>query len=98
MIGFLGLDDYWFRYEWQARGTGHIHCIIWIRDSLAMGARTAEQQEAFVQYWNEKVTAVNPNSTRPPDARNPASLPFIHICNTDEQVAALMNRFQMHAV
>jgi hypothetical protein len=24
-------------------------------------------------------------------------LPFIHICNTDEQVATFMNRFQMHA-
>ena len=97
MTSFLGLDDYWFRYEWQARGTGHIHCIIWMRDSPAMGARTPEQREAFAQYWNEKVTAVNPNSTRPPDARNPASLPFIHICNTDEQVATFMNRFQMHA-
>jgi len=62
-----------------------------------MSAKTPEQREAFAQYWNEKVTAFNPNSTRPPDARNPASLPFIHICNTDEQVAALMNRFQMHA-
>ncbi|OAQ58434.1 ATP-dependent DNA helicase PIF1 [Pochonia chlamydosporia 170] len=97
MTSFLGLDDYWFRYEWQARGTGHIHCIIWMRDSPAMGARTPEQREAFAQYWNRKVTAVNPNSTRPPDARNPASLPFIHICNTDEQVAIFMNRFQMHA-
>ena len=98
MTSFLGLDDYWFRYEWQARGTGHIHCIIWMRNSPTMGARTPEQREAFAQYWNEKVTAVNPNSTRPPDARNPASLPFIHICNTDDQVAAaLMNRFQMHA-
>ena len=47
--------------------------------------------------WNEKVTAMNPNSTRPPDVRNPASLLFLHICNTDEQVAAVMNRFQMHA-
>ncbi|KAK8912380.1 ATP-dependent DNA helicase pfh1 [Metarhizium anisopliae] len=62
-----------------------------------MGARTSEQREAFAQYWNTKVTAVNPNSTRLPDARNPASLPFIHICNTDEQVAVFMNRFQMHA-
>ncbi|KAF5133825.1 hypothetical protein E5D57_004452 [Metarhizium anisopliae] len=62
-----------------------------------MGARTPEQREAFAQYWNKKVTAVNPNGTRLPDARNPASLPFIHICNTDEQVAIFMNRFQMHA-
>ena len=97
MTSLLGVDDYWFRYEWQARGTGHIHCIIWMRDSPTMGAKTPEEREAFAKYWNEKVTAFNPNSTRPPDARNPASLPFIHICNTDDQVAALLNRFQMHA-
>lgn len=97
MTSFLALDDYWFRYEWQARGTGHIHCIIWTRDSPTMGARTTEQREAFARYWHEKVTAVHPNRTRPPDARNPASLPFRHICNSEEQVAAFMNRFQMHA-
>src|SRR4029077_9452475 len=26
---WLGYDDYWFRYEWQVRGTGHIHCLVW---------------------------------------------------------------------
>jgi hypothetical protein len=54
------------------------------------GVGFAEQREAFSQYWNQKVTAVNPNSSRPPDARNPVSLPFIHICNTDEQVATFV--------
>jgi hypothetical protein len=27
---FLGFTDYWYRFEWQARGSGHLHCLLWI--------------------------------------------------------------------
>ena len=27
---FFGYTDEWSRYEWQARGSGHLHCLFWI--------------------------------------------------------------------
>lgn len=24
---FLGFADYWYRFEWQARGSAHLHCL-----------------------------------------------------------------------
>lgn len=97
MRPFLKIDDYWYWYEWQARGTGHIHCIIWMKSAPKMCTKTAQDRERFAQYWNDKVTAVNPDLLRQPDARNPASLPFIHIFNTNDQLSAFMNRLQQHA-
>lgn len=26
----FGFTDFWYRYEWQARGSGHIHMMAWI--------------------------------------------------------------------
>jgi hypothetical protein len=27
---YLGYSDYWWRYEWQVCGSGHVHCLFWI--------------------------------------------------------------------
>ena len=62
-----------------------------------MCIKTAEDRQKLARYWNDKVTAINPNGLRKPDARNPAPLPFIHVFNTKDQLAAFMNRLQQHA-
>lgn len=28
--------DYWYRYEWQHRGSAHVHGFLWIHGSLNM--------------------------------------------------------------
>jgi ATP-dependent DNA helicase PIF1 len=94
----LGITDHWYRYEWQARGTGHVHAVIWMKDAPKMGAKTVEQREAFAVYWNKKVTAFVPFLGQQPDPRNECSLPFISIANTQRQFTALMNRVQGHLI
>lgn len=93
---WLGYDDYWFRYEWQFRGTGHIHCLVWIEKAPEMDMSTEESRAKFSRYWDEYITAQNPDPYRRPDSRNPAALPFVAIANTEDQFAALLNRLQMH--
>jgi hypothetical protein len=93
---WLKYDDHWFRYEWQVRGTGHIHCLVWIEKAPKMDMSTEESRAEFARYWDEYITAQNPDPYRRPDARNPASLPFVAIANTEDQFAALLNRLQMH--
>ena len=38
----------------------------------------------------------NPNSSRPPDARNPTSLAPADVANTPDQFAAFLNHLQVH--
>lgn len=93
---FFGITDSWYRYEWQARGTGHIHCIIWIESAPKMAPKTVDERDEFAKYWNDRIVAFHPDPMRPQDNRHPCSLPFVDIANSHDQVAALLNRVQRH--
>jgi ATP-dependent DNA helicase PIF1 len=93
---FFGYTDEWSRYEWQARGSGHLHCLFWIPSAPPLDVTTAEARAQFAQYWGMKITACNPDQLRPPDVRNPASLAHKDVANTADQFAAFLNRLQLH--
>ena len=70
----LGFADWWDRFEWQARGSGHLHALFWIPGAPPLNVETEEARTTFAQYWGAIITALNPDPLRLPDARNPASL------------------------
>lgn len=41
----LGVIDYWYRYEWQHRGTAHVHGFLWLQDSPYMDKLDWENNE-----------------------------------------------------
>jgi ATP-dependent DNA helicase PIF1 len=94
---YLGVTDHWYRYEWQHRGSGHIHCLLWVTDAPPLDPSTDRARAEFARYWGERVTAWNPDPARLPDVRNPASLPTTDVANTADQFAALLNRLQQHS-
>ncbi|KIX03828.1 uncharacterized protein Z518_07381 [Rhinocladiella mackenziei CBS 650.93] len=89
---FLGFTDSWHRFEWQARGSGHLHCLFWIPTAPPLDCEIDDVRAAFAQYWGARITAWNPDPLRLPDARNPASLALVDVANTANQFAALLNR------
>ena len=32
-VGVLGVTDYWMRFEWQHRGSPHVHGLAWLPDT-----------------------------------------------------------------
>ena len=71
----LGVVDFWYRYEWQERGSGHIHGFLWLKDApnpddidwnllKEHNHIIPEDQEVkmrdFVSFWGGIMTAVNP--------------------------------------
>src|SRR6267154_6179425 len=94
---FFGYTDEWSRYEWQARSSGHLHCLFWIPSAHPLDVTTAEARAQFAQYWGMNITAWNPDQLRLPDARNPASLARKDVANTADQFAAFLNRLQVHS-
>lgn len=93
----LGFADSWDRFEWQARGTGHLHTLFWIPTAPALDQETDAARAAFARYWGEVITAWNPDALRLPDAGNPAALASADVANTADQFAAFLNRLQMHS-
>ena len=88
--GVLGTSDYWFRFEWQHRGSPHVHGLAWhpdapdVKQALADSEETsAAAKEALIQYVDKIVSTTNPAvlpdgsnvNEAPPPKTNP------HICN-----------------
>ncbi|CAG8983615.1 hypothetical protein HYALB_00004637 [Hymenoscyphus albidus] len=93
----LKFTDHWDRFEWQARGSGHLHCLLWIPPAPSLDQESDTAREAFAGYWGELITAWNPDPLRRPDLRNPASLHPTDVANTSDQFKALVNRLQKHS-
>ena len=93
----LGFADYWYRFEWQARGSGHEHCLFWIPSAPSMNCGTDESRAEFARYWGARITAWNPDPLRSPDVCNPVSLAWADVANTADQFAAFLNHLQMHS-
>jgi hypothetical protein len=93
----LGFTDDWERFEWQARGSGHLHCLFWIPTAPSLDQDTDEARAAFARYWGEYITAWNPDPLRLLDLRHLSALAFTNVTNTADQFTAFINRFQKHA-
>jgi len=90
-VNVLGAVDYWFRFEWQHRGSPHVHGVAWFREapdvekllSTKDDAEFLDAVEKIISYADNLVSTVNPAiSPDASDAHN-APLPKIkpHVCN-----------------
>lgn len=75
LIPLLGVAHFWYRYEWQEGGSGHIHGFLWLKDApnadeidwdvLKMPDTVIppEQEEKmcnFTTFWGDIISATNP--------------------------------------
>ena len=88
-VGILGATDYWLRFEWQHRGSPHVHGLAWlpnapdIQHTLESLDYNTTALEGVVSHIDGLVTTMNPailndgsnESQAPPPQTNP------HICN-----------------
>ena len=88
--GVLGASDYWFRFEWQHRGSPHVHGLAWLPDApdVKQALATSEEtsgaaKQALIQYVDKIVSTTNPavlpDGSNVDDAPPPKTNP--HICN-----------------
>ena len=89
-VGVLGATDFWLRFEWQHRGSPHVHGLAWLPDApnveqvLASSATgTDAAKEALIQHVDRIVSTTNPavlpDGSNLDDAPSPKTNP--HICN-----------------
>lgn len=86
-IGILKAKDYWLRFEYQHRGSPHIHGVAWLQDApdveSVLQADDPLVQAELIKYIDRTVCTINPAvlndgsniSNAPPPQINP------HICN-----------------
>ncbi|KAK3921567.1 LOW QUALITY PROTEIN: putative LRR receptor-like serine/threonine-protein kinase [Frankliniella fusca] len=95
LVPFLKVLEYWFRFEWQMRGVGHVHGVLWVHDApKIVNFETISE--------TEKVQVIDYFSMEPPDcnyvktANHPCRLKVSEVQDKNEDIAALVNTVQRH--
>lgn len=85
--GILKAKDYWLHFEYQHRGSPHVHGVAWLEDAPdveeVLSSEDPSAHQELIQYINRTVTTINPAIL--PDGSNIADAPLPktnpHICN-----------------
>ena len=89
-VGVLGPTDCWLQYEWQHRGSPHVHGLAWLADApnveqvLASSSdNSSRAQQEFFKYVDQIISTINPaillDGRNAVDALSPQNDP--HICS-----------------
>ncbi|CAI6350977.1 unnamed protein product [Macrosiphum euphorbiae] len=96
----LNIVDFWFRYEYQYRGSPHVHMIIWIAnapDVRLLDSATFDQIQHYIQFYDNLVSAINPLPSQPPAEKHPSRLKRTEVTlDNPVQLAELLNRVNHH--
>ena len=90
LIPKFGVEDYWFRYEFQGRGSTHVHGFVWARGNGVpnvddLNFELQPHRDLLVAYWSRHIHAVNPEPDRrapPPGSRSTINLGPAEVQNT----------------
>ena len=111
-VGILGVTDYWMRFEWQHRGSPHVHGLAWLPNApdvtqlLSSPDTTDAVKAEITRYADGIVSTCNPAVL--PDGSNldnvPAPKTDPHVCNQvygniqdfDQDLADLVATCQRH--
>lgn len=92
--------DYWFRFEFQHRGSCHLHGLIWISgapDPRTFDAASQQQLLEATTYYDKLVSAFNPLPSIPPATIHPSRIRSSDVViDDDRSISELLNRFQRH--
>ena len=88
-VGVLGVTDYWMRFEWQHRGSPHVHGLAWLPNApdveqLLSSPDTTDTVKAEITRYADGIVstcnpAVLPDGSNVDDAPAPKTDP--HVCN-----------------
>jgi ATP-dependent DNA helicase PIF1 len=92
----FNIVDFWYRYEWQSRGSVHCHGVYWC-DGAPSPELHHDNLQQFAEFWGVHVVAWHPQIglTDPPPA-NPLSLSPDDETHTFRELSTIINRVQVH--
>jgi len=94
------LEDWWYRYEWQHRGSVHVHGIGKKRNAPIINWNQMKEDENLmkeaIQYINSLVTTNNPGINAPIPAIHPCQKSSNEIVDDTQDYIELINKLQRH--
>jgi ATP-dependent DNA helicase PIF1 len=93
------IQDWWFRFEWQFRGSSHVHAFFWLRNAPSvedLDLNDPETVTKFIDFWDPLVSAWNPAPDEPPAVVHPSARSPLAMNYNLRELAQLINRVQRH--
>ena len=97
MIPNLKIVDFWYRIEFQHRGSPHIHGLFWIENAPSIDVTHAQPQamEQLKNYFDTLISTWHPNPNEQYDA-HPSSLHYSQVENHESDYNHLIRAVQTH--
>lgn len=96
----FSVADYWFRYEFQHRGSCHLHGLLWLSNALeprTFDNASDEEISKAKNFYDGSVSAFNPLRSTSPAVLHPYRLRSTNVSLNDaSHVSELLNRLQRH--
>jgi len=111
-VDILGVVDYWYRFEWQHRGSPHIHGLAWIANApnveeiLTSDGNRISNKEQLIKFIDSIVTTNNPAllpdgsnfNEAPSPVTNPhaCAKPYTAVQDYNQDLVDLLSTCQRH--
>jgi hypothetical protein len=101
---FWGVTDFWFRVEYQSRGSPHVHGVVWLpdgvdlRDSSLTAGRFRQFVDKYVTCWNTGMVdgEIAVSTPQTDGVEIPASLKVCEIADNNLDLAVMVNMSLRH--
>jgi ATP-dependent DNA helicase PIF1 len=94
------LEDWWYRFEWQHRGSTHVHGIGKVQGAPIIDWEKMKENEEImsnvVQYIDSLVTTINPGLDAPVPNRHPCQKRHNEMNDDLLDYVELVNKLQRH--
>jgi len=89
--------DYWYRVEFQHRGSSHIHGVVRLEGAPDIKNVSSEsEKQNIVDYFDRLVSCQNPDISFTPNLSHPCERSVSDCINLEDDLAELVNRVQRH--
>lgn len=98
LVKIFKVRDFWYRIEWQARGSPHVHGLLWFSDAPKVSQMNLSDDELAIlkNYFDQYCFAVNADIrdvTNQPCRKNFSHIPTNELAN---DLTQLLNYCQRH--
>ncbi|XP_034239367.1 uncharacterized protein LOC117644210 [Thrips palmi] len=91
------VKDIWYRYEYQHRGSIHLHGVAWFHDAPELKNIDNEKiQNDILKYFDEIISCENPDVNCTITETHPCAMRLSDVTNLQEDLSQLINRVQRH--
>jgi hypothetical protein len=95
----MSVKDFWYRYEWQHRGSGHVHGFLWLENAPnvdELNLNDPDVQQLLCDFHDTYTCTNNPAPGLQAGHNHPCQDLYSNCEDLNSDYAELVNRVQLH--